>query len=189
MAGSGRPEFIYPEGIFGESSLIAGLENRGAAVALTEVGLMAWSREEIENCIALEPCLGIAFFRSLVRRCIELTERIESAALGSAYECVLLALVRLAHQAREESAFSNIRILSMNHQMIAEYLGTSREMVTVQMNQLRCNGVLDYSRKHIELNMKAVEQELRQHHRSMPQAICGVTVQIPDARAIAQCAT
>jgi CRP/FNR family transcriptional regulator, cyclic AMP receptor protein len=186
--GGARTEFIYPEGIFGESCLVAGLRNHETAVALTDIDLIGWSPEEIEAHIGREPGLGVALYRSMVRKCIDLKDRVESAALGNTCERVLLALVRLAYEAREATPHRNIRILSMTQETIAGYLGISREIVTTRMNYLRSNGVVQYSRKHIELNMEAIEEELRRYHRSMPQDPWAVTVHEADAVAVAHSA-
>lgn len=49
----------------------------------------------------------------------------------------------------------------LTHQLIAEYVGTSREIVTFQMNHLRQLGYIRYSRKGIEVYLQALKEHLR----------------------------
>src|ERR1051326_7208808 len=46
--------------------------------------------------------------------------------------------------------------------MIAEYVGTSREIVTANMTGLRRAGLLRYSRKEIEVSTAAMDRALRE---------------------------
>jgi hypothetical protein len=63
-----------------------------------------------------------------------------------------------------------VRVPSLTHHTISEYVGTSREIVTFQMNRLRRLGMLRYSRKFIDVYVQAIEDELRQHAVTLPQA-------------------
>ena len=154
---------VSTEGLFGESALI-GLPRRAeSAVALDNVSLMAWSRHEIEAQIEREPRLGLALSQHLVRQCIELQDRIESMAMYKTPERVMLALVQLASSLGAPLADGATRIASLTHHTLAEYVGTSREIVTFQMNRLRRQGMLKYSRKAIDVYTAAMEEALRVH--------------------------
>ena len=54
------------------------------------------------------------------------------------------------------------RIGSLTHHTIAEYIGTSREIVTFQMNRVRRLGLLRYSRKSIDVYTQAMKDALRE---------------------------
>ncbi|MBZ5581866.1 MAG: hypothetical protein LAQ30_06610, partial [Acidobacteriia bacterium] len=47
------------------------------------------------------------------------------------------------------------------HQVISEYVGTSRAIVTFQMNHLRQKGYLRYSRKGIQVYSDALREYLQ----------------------------
>ena len=49
--------------------------------------------------------------------------------------------------------------------MISEYVGTSREIITFQMNQLRQKGFLRYSRKGIQVYSDALKEHLQAQTR------------------------
>ena len=54
------------------------------------------------------------------------------------------------------------RVAALTHHTIAEYVGTSREIVTFQLNRLRRLGMLRYSRKHMDIYTSAMQEALRE---------------------------
>jgi len=138
------------------------------AVALDNATLMSWSRHEIEQQVEREPRLGIALSQYLVRECLELQDRIESMAVHKTPERVMLALLQLATDLGSPMPDGAMRVASLTHHTIAEFVGTSREIVTFQMNRLRRAGLVRYSRKHIDIHAQAMRENLRQQGISMP---------------------
>jgi CRP/FNR family transcriptional regulator, cyclic AMP receptor protein len=159
---------VASEGIFGESSLIGAQRRHEAAVALDNVTLMSWSAAEIETQIEREPRLGLALSQYLVRECIELQDRIESMAVYKTPERVMLALIQLADSLGSPMADSSIRVPALTHHTIAEFVGTSREIVTFQLNRLRRLGMLRYSRKHMDVYTGAIQGVLRNQGVDLP---------------------
>ena len=131
---------VRREGLFGESSLIGPLNRSESAMALDTVTLMSWSRNEIEQQVEREPRLGIALAQYLVRQCLDLQDRIESMAVHKTPERVMLALLQLAADLGSPMPDGSFRIASLTHHTISEFVGTSREIVTFQMNRLRRMG-------------------------------------------------
>jgi CRP-like cAMP-binding protein len=82
----------------------------------------------------------------------------------------MLALVQLAGELGSPMADGSSRVASLTHHTIAEYVGTSREIVTFQMNRLRRMGLLRYSRKYIDVYVTAIQDELRQQGVTLPHA-------------------
>jgi len=161
-AGHNVCRIVRTEGLFGESSLIGAFPRAETAMALDNATLMSWSRDEIEQHVEREPCLGIALSQYLVRECLELQDRIESMAVHKTPERVYLALLQLAADLGTPMPDGSLRIASLTHHTIAEFVGTSREIVTFQMNRLRRQGVVRYSRKHIDVYADAIRESLRQ---------------------------
>lgn len=159
---------VAPEGLFGEAVLIGGRPSE-SAVALDAATVMSWTREEIEHQTEKEPRLGLALSQYLVRQCIGLQERIESMAVHKTPERVMVALLQLADQMGELQADGATRLASLTHRTIAEYIGTSREIVTYQMNRLRRSGMIRYTRRYIEVVTPALIQALRAQGLQMPR--------------------
>ncbi len=75
---------------------------------------------------------------------------------------VVLALVQLGRTAGVPTPSGAMRITGLTHQAIAEYVGTSREIVTSEMNRLRRLGYLSYSRLYTDIFTTALSEWIRQ---------------------------
>jgi len=159
---------VSAEGIFGECSLVGGGRRSECATALDNVTVMSWTAAEIEQQIEREPRLGLALSQYLVRQCIELQDRIESMAVYKTPERVMLALLQLGDTLGTPMADGATRIGALTHHTLAEYVGTSREIVTFQLNRLRRLGLLRYSRKHMDIYNSAIQSILREQGVDLP---------------------
>jgi CRP/FNR family transcriptional regulator len=159
---------VSAEGIFGECSLIGGGTRTECATALDNVTVMSWTSAEIELQIEREPRLGLALSQYLVRQCIELQDRIESMAVYKTPERVMLAMLQLADSLGTPMQDGATRIGALTHHTLAEYVGTSREIVTFQLNRLRRQGLLRYSRKHMDIYTGAIQSILRDQGVDLP---------------------
>ncbi len=159
---------VCSDGLFGESCLVGMMPGSESAVALDSASVMAWGRSEIEQQIEREPRLGIALSQYIVHQCMELQERIESMAVYKTPVRVLLALLQLSQDLGSPTADGAIRIASLTHHTLSEYVGTSREIVTFQMNRLRRMGVLRYTRKYIDIFPQGLSDALKQEGIQRP---------------------
>jgi len=151
---------VPPGGLFGEACL-AERPAAERAVALDNLQIMAWKRAEIEQQVEKEPALGLALMEVVIARCLELGERVQTIATCLTPQRVMIALLRLAEQLGEEQSDGAWRMASLTHHTLAEYVGTSREIVSSQMSALRRRGLIQYSRQHIDVYCEAIEQALR----------------------------
>ena len=62
-----------------------------------------------------------------------------------------------------------MRIDSLTHHTIADYVGTSREVVTFQMNRIRRLGLIRYNRRYIDVYSRAVAEALRLRGIHLPE--------------------
>jgi CRP/FNR family transcriptional regulator len=162
-----------PEDLFGEGALLGQSTRSEQAVALDPVNVMGWTAAEIESHIEREPKLGIALSQYVIARCIELGDRMESMAFYKTPERVSIALLQLAEALGENRADGSTRVAALTHHVIAEYVGTSREIVTFQMNRLRRLGLLRYSRRFIDVNVPALQDTLQQQGISLRKGSVG----------------
>lgn len=162
---------VSSEGLFGESCLINARPLSESAVVLENVSLMAWTRAEVEQQIEREPRLGIALSQRLIRHCIGLQDRIESMAVYKTPERVMLALIQLAGELGSRNGNGATRVPALAHHTIAEYVGTSREIVTFQMNRLRRLGLIQYSRRFIDVHTEALAETLHERGIAPPRSM------------------
>src|SRR6202047_5203961 len=159
---------VCTEGLFGEGALVGGRASE-SAMALDTASVMSWTRNEIEQQIEREPRLGIALAQYMVQQCLALQDRIESMAIQKTPERVMVALAQLAGMLGAPLPDGATRIASLTHQTIAEFVGTSREIVTFQMNRLRRLGMIRYTRRYIDVYTGAVQDALKQEGMSLPR--------------------
>src|SRR5690242_1990675 len=146
---------------FGEVSLIGNNGHTERATALDDTMLMLWPNDEVTNLVEHQPRLGVALVQMVVSRCVELEHRLESLANDKTPVRIAKALLRFADVAGSREPDGALKVPHMTHQLIAEYVGTSREIVTFQMSQLRQRGFVNYTRKWIKVYREALGEELR----------------------------
>jgi CRP/FNR family cyclic AMP-dependent transcriptional regulator len=142
--------------LFGESAL-AGHEHRmEQAVAMEPTRLMSWTRDEIEEEAATSPELALALIRFAAFRSLEFAIRIESFSCEKIERRLTRALVRFAARLGWDAGDGTVKMDALTHEFLGQYVGTSREIVTQYMNQLRRAGYLKYSRNGITLQPRAL---------------------------------
>ena len=158
-------DIFTTDDFFGESSLLGSARYTERALALDNVTLMSWTAAEIEQQVERQPRLGIALLQMLVKRGLDYEDRLQSFALDKTPERVVRALLRFADRLGVRTEDGSIKIPPLTHQIISEYVGTSREIVTFQMNHLRQKGFLRYSRKGIQVYADALREYLQAQTR------------------------
>ncbi len=162
-------DIFTTDDFFGESSLLGSARYSERAVALDNVTLMSWTSNEIEEQVERQPQLGIALVQMLVKRGLDYEDRLQSFALDKTPERVVRALLRFAERLGSRTEDGSIKVPPLTHQLISEYVGTSREIVTFQMNHLRQKGYLRYSRKGIQVYSDALREHLQAQTQSAVQ--------------------
>lgn len=161
-------DIFTTDDFFGESSLLGSAPHIERATALDNVTLMSWTSVEIEEQVERQPQLGVALLQMLVKRGLDYEERLQSFALDKTPERIMRSLLRFADRLGIRGEDGSVKIPPLTHQVISEYVGTSREIVTFQMNDLRQKGCLRYSRKGIQVYTEALREHLR---AQSPQAV------------------
>ena len=147
---------------FGESALL-GLANRvEQATALDNAKLMAWSAPEIEQIIEKRPRLAVALLQILVQRTLEYPHRVESMSVDDIAHRLAYTLIRFSERLGAVEDDGAVRMMPFTHELLSQYVGTSREIVTLYMNQFRRQGCLRYSRQGIVLYRDALSNWLRE---------------------------
>jgi CRP-like cAMP-binding protein len=122
-----------PEELFGGCSLVSiDRRLREAAVTIEAAQLMSWRGEEVERQMEQHPRLALALCEYFALANSLTVERISAMKFATGPR-VTIALMQLAQGTGRRQSDGAMRLCGLTHQAISEYVGTSREMVTVGM--------------------------------------------------------
>ncbi len=146
---------------FGEGALLGLVHRDEEATALETTQVMSWTASELEDVLLRRPRLALALVQMLVQRSSEFGTRIVSFSADNTARRLARSLLRLAERMGERTEDGSVRVLPFTHQLLSQYVGTSREIVTHYMNQFRRDGFIRYSRKGLDLYAEALRDWLR----------------------------
>jgi len=165
LADDGRQvvvDIYQPDEFFGESAFLGPAQRAELSVALENTKVMTWTTSEIEDIATRRPRLAIALLQLLVQRSMDFGSRIESFSVDNIARRLARALIRFSERLGQVSDNGSVQMIPFTHELLSQYVGTSREIVTHYMNQFRRQGYLSYSRKGIQLHRDAMKEWLRQ---------------------------
>jgi CRP/FNR family transcriptional regulator, cyclic AMP receptor protein len=143
---------------FGESAFLHLPQRPENATALENTKLMTWTAYELEETVMRQPRLGIAFVQILAQRTPEFTRRIESFSADNAARRLARCLISLSGRMGAPEADGSVSMVPFTHELLSEYIGTTREIVSQYMVQFRNQGYLQFSRKGIVLYRDALRE-------------------------------
>jgi CRP/FNR family cyclic AMP-dependent transcriptional regulator len=143
---------------FGESALAGPGLRSEAAVAIENTRVMSWSCQEIEDFAVLRPKLAMALLLLMVRRTVEFGTRMTSFSTETIPHRLTRTLLAFGERFGAKSDDGSIRMDAFTHELLAQYIGTSREIVTHYMSQFRREGYVQYSREGIWLLQPALKE-------------------------------
>jgi len=145
-------ELYRTDEFFGEAGLLNLSNPSEQATAHHRSTLMCWKASDVEEIMHKQPRLAIALLQFFGLRSLVLAQRMESLFFDP-IDCRLArSLLRFAERLGTEQATGEAVMEPLTHELLAQYVGTSREVVTCHMANLRRLGYVKYSRKSIELD-------------------------------------
>jgi len=165
LADDGRQvvvDIYQPDEFFGESAFLGLAQRTEIAVALENTKVMTWTTNEIEEITMKRPKLAIALLQLLVQRSMDFGYRIESFSVDNIARRLARTLIRFSERLGMRNDDGSVQMIPFTHELLSQYVGTSREIVTHYMNQFRRQGYLRYSRKGIMLYRDALKEWLKQ---------------------------
>jgi CRP/FNR family transcriptional regulator, cyclic AMP receptor protein len=165
-ADNGRPvvvDIYQADEFFGESALLRFSHTQEQAVALENTKVMMWSTAQIENIVILRPQLALALLQVLALRLSDFKNRLHSLASDPAPRRLAHTLIRFSERLGQTNEDGSVEMIPFTHKLLAQYVGTSREVITLFMNRFRREGYLNYSRRgNIVIHRDALAGWLRQ---------------------------
>ena len=151
---------------FGEPALLKVPHYAEQATALEGTKLMMWTASPIEEIVMRRPQLGIALSQILAQRIRSFGQRMASFSADNVQRRLARSLIRFSEHLGTPQEDGSVRMVALTHQLLSQYVGTSREIISYYMNQFRLEGRLQYSRKSIILRPGAFCDWLQQNASS-----------------------
>ena len=153
-------DIYQTDDFFGESAFLNLSHHCEQATAIEETRLMAWTNAEILSITSQRPQLGVALVQILAQRSARLCRRIESFGVDNVERRLARSLIHFSERMGTVESDGWVSTGSITHELLSQYVGTSREIVTSFMNHFRRNGLLRYTRKRITVNREALKNWL-----------------------------
>jgi CRP/FNR family transcriptional regulator, cyclic AMP receptor protein len=154
-------DLYRPDEFFGEAALVSLSHTSEQAVAHQRATLMTWRAGDIEEMVMKRPQLAMALLQAFGQRALGFMERIQSLSSDSIDQRLARTLVRFSERLGTPQTDGSVVMEPLTHELLAQYVGTSREMVTCRMTNFRRQGYLQYSRKGITLYGDALQAWIR----------------------------
>jgi CRP-like cAMP-binding protein len=145
-------ELYRTDEFFGEAGLLNLSNPSEQAIAHQRSTLMSWQSADVEEIMRKQPRLAIALLQFFGQRSLVLAQRMESLFFDPIDARLARSLLRFAERLGTEQHDGQVLMEPLTHELLAQYVGTSREVVTCHMANLRRLGYVKYSRKAIELD-------------------------------------
>jgi CRP-like cAMP-binding protein len=142
-------DIVRPEEIFGESAFLDSRHVSERAIAAEACKVMSWEISDMETMLTIRPRLAVALLQVVAQRNAQAALRIESFATETIEQRLARSLLRFSERLGALEADGTERMMPLTHLLLAQYVGTSREIVTHYMNRFRNKGYIQYSRRGI----------------------------------------
>lgn len=154
VAGDGRESVLHvlkSGEVFGEVAALGAAKRPEQAVAMDDIVVAGWPAAEVHRRVLQTPQLAAWFSALLATRLAEAHDRIETLSFDPIPKRLARVILRHASRFGTRMADGRVRALPLTHEALAQEVATSREIITHHMNHFRANGLLNYSRREIEV--------------------------------------
>lgn len=139
---------LGPGSIFGEMAVVGQRMHEHYAEAQTECLICVMSRLDVEELLLADPRVSVRLIQALGERLARAEARIEEMAFKGVQSRLASLLLRLAL----DTDWRGRPVLAgLTHQQLAELTGSTRETVTVTLNQFREAGLVEIARKKVTI--------------------------------------
>jgi CRP/FNR family cyclic AMP-dependent transcriptional regulator len=149
-------EIVRPDELFGESSFLQVTRHTERAEAIERVEVMSWPVSDMEDLVTKRPRLAVALLQVLAQRNAEYTRRIQSFAVDSIERRLARSLLRFSERLGTGEDGGAVSMMPLTQQLLSQYVGTTREIVSHHMNRFRKRGYINYSRRGISLHRETL---------------------------------
>jgi len=132
-----------PHDFFGEECLTAQSLRTDTASTLEPTTVCRIEKEAMQRAFREVPARAVKFTAALLVRNMRLKEDLCDQFFNHSERRLARVLVKLAHMT-QDTAIHEVKVPRINHEILAEMVGTTRSRITHFMNKFREDGLIDY---------------------------------------------
>jgi CRP-like cAMP-binding protein len=132
-----------PRDFFGEECLTVQSLRTDTASSLEPTTVCRIEKEAMQRALREVPALSVKFTAALLLRNMRLKEDLCDQFFNHSERRLARVLVKLAHMTHD-TAIHEVKVPRINHEILAEMVGTTRSRITHFMNKFREDGLIDY---------------------------------------------
>lgn len=141
---------LYPGEVFGELSIIGEGKRKDFAQALdNNVRICAINKKEMERLLSSVPHLNFEITKIIGDKLQKVERRLESLVFKDARQRIIDFVKNTAIEKGREVGYGYVLKHELTHQDMANLTATSRQTVTIVLNELKEDGIINFDRKSI----------------------------------------
>jgi CRP-like cAMP-binding protein len=135
--------------IFGELSMLGEAVRKDFAMAMEATEVYAITIDELQYLMQKNRALSIYLMQLLGRQLIEFEQRLESLVFDNSRNRIINFLETLVQKRGQRVGYEMLVRKFLTHQEIANLTATSRQTVTMVLNELRNKNILTFNRRRL----------------------------------------
>ncbi|MBK6664681.1 MAG: Crp/Fnr family transcriptional regulator [Saprospiraceae bacterium] len=135
--------------VFSEMSILGEKIRKDFAISTTDCTLVAFTKSELNVLMKNHSALSILMMRIMNERVIEMEDRLESLIFKDSRTRILEFLISRIEKSGQRIGYEWVLRNFITHQDIASLTSTSRQTVTMILNDLRNNNIIQFDRKRL----------------------------------------
>lgn len=147
-------DYLEPGDIFGELSIIGGYTHDTVAEAVEEAYVCAMRREDFEELLKRNPSLAFQITKLIGLRLQRVEGRIGDLIYKDIPRRLAYILLRLADKYGINDSRGILLRIKLSHKELASLIGSSRETVTLTMNEFKNKGFIENRHRRIIIKDK-----------------------------------
>lgn len=140
---------IAPGELFGELSMLGQAVRKDYAVAMEACEVYVMATEDLSFLLQNNRTLSVYFLQTLGRQLIEFERRLESLVFDNSRNRIIRFLDGLVEKRGQRVGYEMLVRKMLTHQEIANLTATSRQTVTMVLNELRSKNILTFNRRRL----------------------------------------